>query len=622
MKSIKMQMIYIGAAIVSVVLFTTISCILFLNFLNSKNSEIISLKNTSILLEQRLSDHLIWVNELQESIIKNKKFSGQVNPKKCKFGKWYHAYLDSELHLSLSNEQKAIFKNMGSLHDGLHKTAKKINGTTKYKIRMNLYNSRTKKYLSQIRKWFSQFIGYNHQAGKEKQALYAKISEYTNVFIYILSTIIISLISSALFYLIKRVSGSIRKIESGVYRLSKGDLKTPLPILKLDCSAERKCGFKDCPCYGRKTSSCFIEVGSYALLVKNDIKCPSILKGKFKDCKECGVMKKLVKDEIGFLIVLIDYFRERIHKVISRAGEMIFHLASATEEMTASLDNFGQNIQNQSAGTEEITGTIEQVSATMENIVQNSSEQHDSISSLFVKMSNLSEMIRVISEQTKDTQLLKESVSEQAKVSESSIVRMNESIGKINSSSSEMTKILKIITGISGQINLLSLNAAIEAARAGEAGRGFAVVSDEISKLADQTSSSIRNIDVLIKSNEAEISKGNGNIEGTINNIKKIIDGVNEISVMIGNIFKNTQDQLIVKDKVSGETEKIKERSDDIRNATREQKIAFDEIMKAITNINDISQNNASAVEELATSSGEISKMTESIKSEVEFFQI
>lgn len=75
---------------------------------------------------------------------------------------------------------------------------------------------------------------------------------------------------------------------------------------------------------------------------------------------------------------------------------------------------------------------------------------------------------------------------------------MNLNIRNITTSSDEMSGIVRIISEISEQINILSLNATIEAARAAEAGRGFAVVADAISRPADQTAKSIGEIRRII----------------------------------------------------------------------------------------------------------------------------
>ena len=117
-------------------------------------------------------------------------------------------------------------------------------------------------------------------------------------------------------------------------------------------------------------------------------------------------------------------------------------------------------------------------------------------------------------------------ISLKAREGEQSMTGMNSAMTRIIQSSEEMTGIVKIINDISERINLLSLNAAIEAARAGDAGRGFAVVADEISKLADQTASSIKSIDTLIRTNESEIGKGNQNVGAAVEKINYIISDI------------------------------------------------------------------------------------------------
>jgi len=197
---------------------------------------------------------------------------------------------------------------------------------------------------------------------------------------------------------------------------------------------------------------------------------------------------------------------------------------------------------------------------------------------------------------------------------------MHESMGKIGASSREMTGIIKIINDISDQINLLSLNAAIEAARAGDAGRGFAVVADEISKLADQTAASIKEIDSLISVNEREIERGMTNVNETVGVIGTIIDGVSSIAGVMDSIYESTEKQLGINENVNREAGAVKGRSDEIANATGEQKIAITEIVKSISSINELTQAIASGSEEMSGNSEEMAGMAETLKSKVGYF--
>jgi methyl-accepting chemotaxis protein len=123
-------------------------------------------------------------------------------------------------------------------------------------------------------------------------------------------------------------------------------------------------------------------------------------------------------------------------------------------------------------------------------------------------MDELSGSINQVYDTVSEAADLSKRIAADARSGDASMQSMNRSMINVSQSSNDMKNILNMISDISDHINLLSLNAAIEAARAGEAGRGFAVVADEVSKLADQTASSIKEIEKLINLNTTEIQSG------------------------------------------------------------------------------------------------------------------
>jgi len=189
-------------------------------------------------------------------------------------------------------------------------------------------------------------------------------------------------------------------------------------------------------------------------------------------------------------------------------------------------------------------------------------------------------------------------------------------------SSKEMINIVNIINEISDKINLLSLNAAIEAARAGDAGRGFAVVADEISKLADQTATSLSDIGKLIKSNEDEITTGLKNADLTMKTIGTLLNGVTSISEMIKILNEYMAKQKINNQTVNNEITILKERTEEVQFSLSEQNFAMKEILGSITNISTLNQETASGAEEMAASSESLSDLSATLKSKVEFFKV
>jgi methyl-accepting chemotaxis protein len=209
-------------------------------------------------------------------------------------------------------------------------------------------------------------------------------------------------------------------------------------------------------------------------------------------------------------------------------------LAEKIEEISEKSSNVASGAQSLGATAEEMNASVEELTASIDSIAQN----------------------------TKNADQLAKSTEKEAEIGSKSITKSVEAMELINKSSEEISEIVKVISEIASQTNLLAFNAAIEAARAGEHGLGFSVVADEVRKLAERSSQATKDISKLINESVKRVTQGTeiSRLAGVA--FEKIVEGVAKTTQAISEISCAAEEQLIAAKEVSNAIQHVAEQTE------------------------------------------------------------
>lgn len=355
---------------------------------------------------------------------------------------------------------------------------------------------------------------------------------------------------------------------------------------------------------------------------------------------ELGVMATSLNGMLDDITVLIQSQEERdsIQESIMKLLEEISALsdgdftvrAEVTEDMTGAIadsfnamaDQFSDIIKKVKTATESVDITSEEVTRQTMSLAEKNIEQ---VKGVTAAVEAIKEMVGSI-RQVADNALQSASVSKKSRenaqegamaVNETSqaMVEIREqinetarSIKRLGESSLEIGNIVQIIDDIADRTSILALNASIQAAMAGDAGHGFAVVADEVQRLADSSSNSTKQIELLVKSIQTEIKDVTSRIDESIG---KVVQGTK--------LADGAHDKLQQIEDVSNQ---LAELIESITEATTSQVKMSETISKTMEDVGEVSRESSLSSQDTASSMSVLSSTARELRSAVEIFQV
>ncbi len=231
-------------------------------------------------------------------------------------------------------------------------------------------------------------------------------------------------------------------------------------------------------------------------------------------------------------------------------GNLTIHVDLQSEKDTMGLavrnmlENLNEKFSTISDSTEQVNVKIAQLSEGARLLSNGSEEQESAVMHLSESVQDVSAKTNETTDLAKQAAKLIDSIRENARLGTEQMTRMRKAADDINASSQSIGKVIKVIEDIAFQTNILALNASVEAARAGVHGKGFAVVADEVRNLATKSTSAAQDTGVLIADTMEKAELGSSIAEVTSKSFDSIVSGVEHSNSLINNMANLSQEQI------------------------------------------------------------------------------
>ena len=272
------------------------------------------------------------------------------------------------------------------------------------------------------------------------------------------------------------------------------------------------------------------------------------------------------RNEISAIFASLKKMQTALRGTVANVREGSVSMHTGISEIAAGNNDLSARTEQQAASLAETAASMEQLTATV-------SQNADNARQASVLSHGAAETARKGGEQTS---------------------RVADTMHDIATSSQKIGDIISVIDGIAFQTNILALNAAVEAARAGEQGRGFAVVAGEVRNLASRSAEAAKEIKGLIEDSVARVQQGSALVDTAAQTMTDIVRSVTQVNDIMG----------------------------EIASASDEQRRGIEQVALAVSQMDQVTQQNASLVEEAAAATEQLAHQADRLTSQVAVFKL